>query len=110
MAVVFLGVPFVGYAAELATSEHYLLPSGRSVIGNLYIAGQDAIISGDVQGDVVFLGGTVLVSGTITGDLIAVSGDVTILGSVIGDVRVFAAQAKLLPGAMVGGDLMFGGA
>jgi hypothetical protein len=110
MAVVFLGVPFAGYAAELAAGEHYVLPSGKSVIGNLYIAGQDAIISGNVQGDVVFLGGTVLVSGTISGDLIAVSGDVTVLGSVVGDVRIFAAQAKVLPGAMVGGDLMFGGA
>ncbi|HEX8754319.1 MAG TPA: hypothetical protein VF731_12980 [Solirubrobacterales bacterium] len=63
------------------------VPRGETVDG-VYVASGDARIAGRVDGDVVVLSGDVVVSGTIEGDLFTASG-----------------TARLLPSALVTGDV-----
>lgn len=63
---------------------------GETVDG-VFIASGDATIAGRVDGDVIVLNGDVLVSGTIDGDLFTAGG-----------------TARLLPSAVVSGDVSYG--
>jgi cytoskeletal protein CcmA (bactofilin family) len=63
---------------------------GETVEG-VFIANGDARIAGRVDGDVVLAAGDALVSGRIDGNLVTIAG-----------------QARLLPTASVGGDLIYG--
>lgn len=63
---------------------------GETVEG-VFIANGDARIAGRVDGDVVLAAGDALVSGRIDGNLVTIAG-----------------QARLLPTASVGGDLVYG--
>lgn len=63
---------------------------GETVDG-IFIASGDARVHGEVDGDVVVLDGDVLVSGRIDGDLFTAAG-----------------QARLLPRAVVTGDIQYG--
>jgi len=58
----------------------------------VYLASGDARIAGDVEGDVIVLSGDVVVSGRIGGDLFTADG-----------------SARLLPTAVVDGDVEYGG-
>jgi hypothetical protein len=66
------------------------VPRGETVDG-VYVASGDARIAGRVKGDVVVLDGDVVVSGTIEGDLFTAAG-----------------TARLLPSAVVTGDVDYG--
>jgi hypothetical protein len=66
------------------------VPRGETVDG-VYVASGDTTIAGRVDGDVVVLDGDVVVSGTIEGDLFTASG-----------------TARLLPSALVTGDVDYG--
>ncbi|TGC09196.1 hypothetical protein CUN85_07475 [Methanolobus halotolerans] len=57
---------------------------------DLYVAGNNIIITGTVMGDVIAAGGRVEFRGNITQDLTVMAGDIIITGSVGDDIRVAA--------------------
>lgn len=100
-------IPFVSFAAEFRTGDQPSLPSGQSVVNDLYMAGGNVSASGSVQGDLIAGGGNVLLSGPVSADLMASGGTITILGDIEGDVR-FGGGNVTIQGA-VGGDIIGGG-
>jgi hypothetical protein len=76
--------------AIVVLSGDVTVPAGETVDG-VYVASGDVTIEGHVDGDVAVLSGDVLVRGRIDGDLFTASG-----------------TARLLPGAVVGGDVSYG--
>ena len=74
----------------------------------IVITGGAAVAAGETVHDVVVIDGPVRVAGRVTGGVVALSGTVTISGSVDGRVTAVSSRARLLPGARVGGDLVYG--
>ena len=58
--------------------------------------------------DVIVIDGPVLVAGHVTGHVVAVHGKIAISGTVDDTVTAVSERATLLPGAHVGGDLLYG--
>ena len=97
--------------------------AGETVPNDLFMAGQDIVIDGVVQGDVAAAGRNVVVNGTVEGDLWAAAESVRVTGAVMGDVRgaakifvvdggvgrnvlAFGRTFELRPAGKVGGDVV----
>lgn len=77
---------------------------GKSVEGAVVIRG-DALIDGDVQGDVVVVLGHVKLTGKVSGDVVVVMGDAEVDGDVAGDLVMVMTHGQLGPNAEVHGQL-----
>ena len=110
---------------KVRSGQEVTIPAGETVAGDLIASGGTVRVDGRVDGDLVASGGQVIVAGTVTGDLLAAAGSTTISGEVAGDARVATGQARIrgrvgedlalaagqatvVPGARIGGDLVFG--
>jgi cytoskeletal protein CcmA (bactofilin family) len=62
---------------------------------DLYAAGRQVVLEGDVYGDAVLAGGTVRVDGKVSDDLIAAGGTVAVNGDVSDDLRVAGGEVTL---------------
>jgi cytoskeletal protein CcmA (bactofilin family) len=90
-----------------------VVPAFASAAGG---KGKDQIVvtgSVDVPKDrtvhtVVIVDGPATIAGHVTGDVVAVHGKVTLSGQVDGDVSTVTKRARLLPGAHVRHDLLYG--
>jgi len=71
------------------------VPSGSSIVGNYYGAGDTVEIAGSVKSDVIVAGGNVIVSGAVGGDVIAAGGNIRITGPVGGNVRVVGGNVEI---------------
>jgi hypothetical protein len=100
LALLFLALTPVGAAAQA--------PGVSSRGDRVVITGPVSIARGETADDVVVIDGPVSVAGRVRGDLVVVNGRVLISGTVAGDVVTVAKRATLLPGARVGGDLVYG--
>ncbi|MDW7732578.1 MAG: hypothetical protein SCH66_09155 [Methanolobus sp.] len=120
LVMAFLSSP----AAALTTRGGDVVIIDEVIDDDLYIAGNNIVITGTVMGDVVAAGGRVEVRGNITQDLTVMSGDVIVSGSVGDDIRVASGtlrmsgevrddllsasgDAMVANGASIGGDLSF---
>lgn len=61
---------------------------------------------GQVGGDLHLAAGDAEISGAVGGDLVAAAGSITVAGRVGGDVRVGAGKLVVLPGAVIGGQIV----
>jgi hypothetical protein len=121
-----LAIPIQAYAADLRVGRRVVIPAGEVFMGNLYVAGGEVVLSGEVVGDLVSAGGNVLLAGTVSEDVVIAGGDLNLSGRVGRDLRVAGGrvslssqvggevlitggQVQLLPGAMIGGDLVVAG-
>lgn len=113
--------------AAVKTGGEVQVPVGEYLAGNTYVvAGRagvagsiggdlvlvsaaDAVVSGDVAGDLTVLGYQTSVSGNVGGDLRAAGGFVVVSGKISGDLVAAGGRVELLPGAEVGGDLVAAG-
>ena len=90
-----------------------LFISGNNVIvsgivnGNLFAAGEDIIVDGRVTGTIFACGGKVYLSGS-AGNVVAVGGTINIDGKVNNDLLVGGGQIHLGKGSRVGRDAMLG--
>lgn len=73
------------------------------------------VISGDVNvprwetvEGIVVASGDVRVEGRVDGDVVLFAGDATVSGRIDGDLVTFGGRARLLPGALVTGDVHYG--
>lgn len=79
MALIFSFAFFpTAQAAEIQTSEKYILDSSDIVSDNLIVGAGMVRINGQVEGDLIVAGGQVQISGLIAGDLIATGGSITL--------------------------------
>ncbi|MBW7885155.1 MAG: hypothetical protein H3C34_21490, partial [Caldilineaceae bacterium] len=91
-------------AATLVSGDEYRLESGQVIEDNLYVAGEEIIIDGTVDGDLIAVGGYIEVNGRVTGDVLAAGGGIVINGAVEGDVRIAGGGLKV--NGTIGGDLV----
>lgn len=72
------------------------------------IVGDVAVERGQVVDGVFVAHGDVRIAGRVDGDVAVASGDVLVTGVVDGDLAAFSGRARLLPGAVITGDLTYG--
>ena len=106
-AVAFVVLPLSAFAGTFEANQNYQLNPGVSVNDNLYVAGSDMNVAGEVKGDFFGAGGTIIISGPIGGDLMSVGGTLSLAGTVSGDVRV--AGGTVILSNTIGGELLAGG-
>jgi hypothetical protein len=101
-----LAVPILAAAAEFKVDSN--VPAGTTIDDNLYLAGGNPVVAGDINGDLLVAGGNVLVTGKVSGDIAAIGGNISIIGEVSGDVRVFG--GSIYVDSKIGGEVIsFGG-
>ena len=91
------------------------LPAAAAAAGAGRDAGHGFVVSGDVDvprgqaADSVFVvHGDVRVAGRVNGDVTVLSGDATVSGTIDGTLFTASGVARLLPGAVVTGDVRYG--
>jgi hypothetical protein len=94
-------------AASFKGGDSYALRKGDKVDGNLYAAGGNVSIEGEVNGDLVTGAGTVLMSGMVQDDILAGGGTIQVLGTVGGDIRIGGGTVTI--GNEVGGEVVITG-
>jgi len=114
-------------AFSMKADQSVYISAGETVVGNLYAAGQNLTVDGNVTGDVICAGQNIVINGNVTGDVICAGQGISINGEVGGNVRlvgsainifskvarnamIFGATAALGPKSEIGGDVMFGAA
>lgn len=115
--------PVAVQGADLRVGRRVVIPAGETLSGNVYSAGGEVVVSGDLTGDLVCAGGDVFVTGHVSDDVVVAGGDLHLTGDVGRDVRVVAGrvslsgqiggdvlitggQVRLLPDATIGGDVV----
>ena len=118
-----LAFPFAARAADLRVGRRVVIPAGETLSGNVYSAGGEVVVSGNLTGDLVCAGGDVFLTGSVSDDVVVAGGDlhltgdvgrdvrvaagrVSLSGQVGGDVLVTGGQVRLLPDATIGGDVV----
>lgn len=118
--------PSVLHAMDMRAGRRVTVPAGEVVATNLYIAAGEIYFSGTVEGDLTAAGGDISLDGTIAndvtvgggqvhidaqigGDLRVVGGQVYLSGKVNGDLVVAGGVVRVLPDAIVGGDVVLAG-
>ncbi len=102
---VFIGLPFFSYAGVFHFGEEYSLQKGDRVEDDLYAAGKNTTIAGDVTGDLLAAGYDVLLGANLIGeDALAIGANVNILSDVKEDLRT--AGLKTIFTGKVGGDFV----
>ncbi|RJR12637.1 hypothetical protein C4585_03425 [Candidatus Parcubacteria bacterium] len=107
ITAMFLLLPITAFAAEFRVGEQPSLPSGETLVNDLYIVGGTVNVGGTVRGDAVTGGGTLILNGPVTGDILATGGNITIVSDVGDDVRV--AGGNITIQGRVADDLLIGG-
>lgn len=112
--------------ATIRSGEEPSIPKNETVNDDLYIAGGDVSILGNIRGDVIAAGGNLLLNGSISEDAIIVGGQIQVLSPVgddlrmvggsisvgervTGDLVVAGGNIKLLSSGSVGGDVVIAG-
>jgi len=98
-------LPFGVSAATFSAAEELTLR--ENITEDVYFAGANAFISGDVSGDILGAGGNVTVSGNADTDLMIVGGTIQTSGEVGDDLRI--AGGNLTIGNSVKGDALVAG-
>lgn len=75
-------------AGEMVSGDKYRLPAEETLDDDLYVAGEEVYIDGNVNGDVIAAGNYIEVNGDISGDIIAAGMSVKIRGKIGDDARI----------------------
>ena len=82
--------------------------SGGSDNAVVVVTGDVEVARGESVDAVVVIDGDVRIAGHVDGSVVVVNGTTTISGTVDGDLVTIAGPARLLPGALVDGDVQYG--
>src|SRR5689334_13432873 len=82
-------------ASETRTGETIRVAKGETLNGNLYAAGGDVDIAGEVTGDLLIAGSHVTIPGTVGHDVATIGGELDLTGTVGGDVRIAGGQVTI---------------
>jgi cytoskeletal protein CcmA (bactofilin family) len=94
-------------AAEFKSGKTFSLYKGETISGNLYAAGGNVTIDGNVDGDLLAGGGTILVNGIVRNDLEIAGGTINVMGEVGQDLR--AAGGNIIVNNIINGDMVVAG-
>ena len=94
--------------AKIMSGSNLEVAADEVIDDDLFIAGDNITILGQVNGDIYAAGGVLKFSGIVDGDIIATGGDITVTGEISEDVRVFGGNIRVSE-AQIGGGLTMGG-
>jgi len=97
------------YAFDVKSGNNIIVEAGETVSGNLYVAGTQIVVDGEVNGDIFCAGSTITINGKINGDVLCAGSSITINGEVLGDVRGASSELSI-NGKVLGGLTSFGSA
>jgi cytoskeletal protein CcmA (bactofilin family) len=92
------------------SGEKVEIKADEIIEDDVYVTANEFTLEGTVKGDLVVFGTTIIINGTVEGDLIAAGQSVTINGKVTDDARIAGAALKLGRTAIIGDDVIAGGA
>jgi cytoskeletal protein CcmA (bactofilin family) len=98
------------HAFDGREGDRVVIAAGEVIEDDLYVGAQSFTLDGTVKGDLIVGAQTVVINGTVEGDLIVGAQAIQINGTVTDDARVFGQAAQLGAQAVIGDDLIFGGA
>ncbi len=98
------------YAFDGRSADRVVIAAGEVIEDDLYVGAQSFTLDGTVKGDLIVGAQIVIINGTVEGDLIVGAQAIQINGTVTDDARVFGQAVQLGTEAVVGSDLIFGGA
>jgi len=81
-----LAIPVIIFA----NSANFFLSEGEEYNANIYWAGEQLIIDGDVNGDIIAAGNSIIINGNVNGDVLAAAENVRITGTIDGNIRIAA--------------------
>jgi hypothetical protein len=87
-----------------------VIEADETIKDDLYVTANIFTLEGTVQGDLIVFGNYIVIKGVVEGDLIAAGNTVVIEGTVTDDARIAGAALLLGDEAVIGGDLLAGGA
>ena len=97
--------PAAAAAGESAGAGTYPSRSQDPIVA---IVGDVEVPRGEAVDGVYVASGDVLIAGRVSGDVVVLDGDVTVAGTIEGDLFTAAGTARLLPSALVTGDVDYG--
>ncbi len=92
-----------GHASSIGWGDNYIVPKGTDVTSNLYVAGQQLTLMGNVLGDVLGAGGNVFLNNDIDGDVMIVGGTINLVSAVSSDARLVG--GTIVVAGKIEGDL-----
>lgn len=107
VVLIWFGLLSTQQAQAAETNSKDTIPAGTTIDDDRFLRGEDVLVAGVVNGDVVAVGSTITVSGTIDGSLVAVGGRIEITGNVTGSVYSLAGSIDLLEPAQLERSLYF---
>lgn len=113
-------------AMDMRAGRRVTIHPGEVVPSNLYVAGRQISVSGRIDGDLTAAGGKISLDGTVVddvtvgggqirvagqvgGDLRAAGGKLELSGRINGDLVVAGGVVRVLPGTIIGGDVVLAG-
>lgn len=91
-----LGILTIPAISRANANKSVYLPSGTTIDGNYYGAGDTVEIAGAVASDLIVAGGNVVIKGAVGGDAIVAGGNVRIIGPISGNVRVVGGNVEIV--------------
>lgn len=86
-----LAIPVIIFA----NGANFFLAEGEEYNANIYWAGEQLIIDGDVNGDVIAAGNSIIINGNVNGDVLAAAENVRITGTIDGNIRIAAKKITI---------------
>lgn len=93
-------------AAEFVTGDNPRIPASRTLDDDLYLAGDQAVIAGTINGDALVASRNLDLSGTVERSLAVAANEVVISGNVGHAVRAAVNELRITEQATIGGDLV----
>ena len=75
-------------AYEIVAENSIIVPQNKVVDGNLYAAGNNISIDGNINGDVVCAGQNIVINGDVAGSVLCAGQSIFVNGNIDGSVRV----------------------
>ncbi len=112
LVAVLLALTFVtpAQAFDERTGETVTIEADEIIADDLYVSASKFTLEGTIQGDLIVFGEIITINGTVQGDLISAGQTIIINGTVTDDARIAGAALQLGKTAVVGGDVVAGGA
>ncbi|MCX6798040.1 MAG: hypothetical protein NTX66_02390 [Candidatus Falkowbacteria bacterium] len=89
IALVFsLITPLAVKAADNYSPQNIYIPKEETRAGNVYLVGQNIVVDGNVNGDLITISQSLTVNGEVGGDIIALAQTININGGVAGNIRL----------------------
>ena len=110
LALLSITITTPAQAFDGRSGENVVIEANEIIEDDVYVTANTFVLDGTVKGDLIVFGTTITINGTVEGDLIAAGQSVVINGTITDDARIAGAALQISKTALIGGDVVAGGA